>query len=158
MISEDGRTASEAVQYVARLINDGAGDNDELAKDISEALNEAQVLAAGVIPEDITFIAYRPGQNGVPRSVSLAQNAPNPFNPMTTISFALPTAQNVRLAVYAINGKRIATLVDGVMAQGDHDVIWAGQDDSGRPVASGAYFYRLDAEGFNQTKRMMLLK
>jgi hypothetical protein len=158
VVSEDDRTASEALQYVAHLINDGDESNDELAKDISEAMNEAQMLDAGMIPEDFTYIAYRPGMGGLPKSIQLAQNAPNPFNPMTKIAFALPKEQRIQIGIFGIDGRRVAVLVDEVVSQGRHEVVWTGLNDHGRPVASGTYFYRLDASEFSETKRMVLLK
>jgi len=158
VISDDGRTASQAVQYIADLINDGIADNDAEAKMLGEALNDSQMLAAGAIPEDILNIAYRNGQGLLPQVVTLTQNSPNPFNPMTKIAFNLPTERRVRVAVYTVDGRRVATLVDEAMAQGSHEVIWTGVNDQGRAVPSGVYFYRMDAGEFSQTNRMLLLK
>jgi len=158
VVTEDGRTASQALQYVAHLINDGIEDNDQLSLQISSSLNHAQMLGAGVIPEEFVYIAYRSDQEKLPQKITLNQNAPNPFNPMTKITFALPSEQRVRVAIYAINGSRVATLLDEVMPRGSHDVIWRGLDNHSRPLPSGAYFYRLDTNNFSETKRMMLLR
>jgi len=84
---------------------------------------------------------------------SLAQNYPNPFNPLTTIGFFLPQTALVKMAVYDIQGRQIATLVDGVRQAGMQEVTW---DATGLP--SGIYFYRLEAEGFSDVKKMMLVK
>ncbi|MDX2475519.1 MAG: T9SS type A sorting domain-containing protein, partial [Candidatus Krumholzibacteria bacterium] len=94
----------------------------------------------------------------VPTTYSLGANYPNPFNPSTTIRFTLPTSENVRLSVFDIQGRQVATLVNEVYSAGRHEVVWRGQDNSSRPVASGTYFYRLKTGGFTETKKMLLLK
>jgi len=92
------------------------------------------------------------------RVVRLYPCHPNPFNPATRIRFSLPSARRVSLAVYSADGRRVATLVDEQRTAGDHEVIWRGQDDQGRQVASGAYFYRLVTEDFQATGSMVLVK
>lgn len=89
---------------------------------------------------------------------TLDQNKPNPFNPKTTISFSLPREERVTLAVFDAAGRRVKTLHDKVEGAGVHRVIWDGTDEAGRPVASGVYFYRMDAGKFSQTKKMLLVK
>ena len=83
---------------------------------------------------------------------------PNPFNPTTTIHFDLPARTDVRLSVYEISGRRVATLASGSMEAGSHQIVWTGRDDHGRPVSSGVYFYRLEAGEKALTKKMVLLK
>ena len=78
-----------------------------------------------------------------PSAFVLEQNAPNPFNPSTTISFAIPEAGHVRLDVYNVAGQHIATLRETTMPTGRHTVVWNGTDRAGRVVASGVYVYRL---------------
>ncbi|MDO9693578.1 MAG: FlgD immunoglobulin-like domain containing protein [Candidatus Latescibacteria bacterium] len=89
---------------------------------------------------------------------ALSANYPNPFNPMTRIDFALPTNERVRLSVYAMDGRLVATLVDASMAAGSHTVTWTGCDEQGRTVPSGTYFYRIQAGVFCSTHKMTLLK
>jgi subtilisin family serine protease len=95
---------------------------------------------------------------GVAASVVLRQNRPNPFNPATTIAFVLPQAEHTELTVYTIDGRRVLTLVNEVMPAGQQQVTWDGRDEKGRPVASGAYFYRLSVGEDLQVKRMVLVK
>jgi hypothetical protein len=83
---------------------------------------------------------------------------PNPFNPQTLISFEMPVAGNARLEVYALDGKKVATLVDGRVGAGRHEEVWYGRDDEGRQVPSGVYFYRFATGDFNESKRMVMLK
>jgi hypothetical protein len=86
------------------------------------------------------------------------ENYPNPFNPITTICFELPQALLVNLTVYAVDGRRIKTLLSEPKRAGLHDVIWDGTDESGRKVASGSYFYRIEAGPYRQIQKMVLLK
>jgi beta-glucanase (GH16 family) len=83
---------------------------------------------------------------------------PNPFNPSTTIRFDVPVDGRVSLGVYDVRGSRIRSLVEAELPRGRHQAIWNGRDDQGRPMPSGFYFYRLDATGFGETKRMTLIK
>jgi beta-glucanase (GH16 family) len=84
---------------------------------------------------------------------------PNPFNPITTLSYDLPAPAAVNLAVYNVAGKLVKTLIGGeTVGAGRHETIWNGRDETGRVVAAGVYFYRLDAAGFSETRRMTLVK
>lgn len=94
----------------------------------------------------------------LPQHMVLGDCFPNPFNPMTTIHFSLPSTGEVTLEVYDVAGRRVATLVDGLIQAGHHDVVWRGQDDRGSNVASGLYFSRLSNGNGVQTKKMLLLK
>jgi flagellar hook assembly protein FlgD len=85
--------------------------------------------------------------------------APNPFNPQTTIAFELPNEQAVSLRVFDISGRLVRELVAGeTMTMGRHETVWNGRDNTGRRVASGTYFYRLEAGEYSETKRMALIK
>ncbi|MBN1397336.1 MAG: T9SS type A sorting domain-containing protein [Bacteroidetes bacterium] len=83
----------------------------------------------------------------------LKQNYPNPFNPSTKITYSVPTTSKVRLTVYNILGMEVAELVNGVRAAGTHEATFSGHN-----LASGVYFYRLQAGNIIQTKKMLLLK
>jgi hypothetical protein len=93
-----------------------------------------------------------------PRDFKLHQSYPNPFNPQTEIVFGLPKAGFVTLKVYNILGQEVTTLVEKNMPAGEYRVTWNGTDKSGRTVASGVYFYRMQSGDFAQTKRMLLIK
>ena len=94
-----------------------------------------------------------------PAAFSLADNYPNPFNPTTTIQYALPQATDVELIVYNVAGQRVRTLVVAHQSAGRYRVTWDATDDKGRSVSSGIYFYRLQAGGaFREVKRMLLLR
>ncbi|HKW13104.1 MAG TPA: FlgD immunoglobulin-like domain containing protein [Candidatus Krumholzibacteria bacterium] len=89
---------------------------------------------------------------------ALSQNVPNPFNPVTTISYTLPAGNHVSLSIYDASGRLVRTLVDEVKPSGSHQVTWNGMDNTHAPVSSGVYFYRLQAGAFSETKKMVLLK
>jgi len=97
-------------------------------------------------------------EQGLPSVVSLSGAYPNPFNPATNIKFATPRTGHVELKIYDLAGRHVRTLVDGRQDAGHHSVMWDGTDQRGRGVASGAYYYRLQADGFDQTQKMLLLK
>lgn len=92
-------------------------------------------------------------------------NSPNPFTSSTTIHYSIPDRSVVRLRVYDMSGALIATLVDQTAPEGDHQVVWNGQDETGGPVATGYYYYTLDAQptdiggkAVNYRQKMLLMK
>ncbi|MCL4708998.1 T9SS type A sorting domain-containing protein [bacterium] len=92
-------------------------------------------------------------ESQLPASYELEQNYPNPFNPSTTIAFALPKLSEVTLKVFDASGREVATLVEGRLLAGRHEVVL-----DARPFSSGVYFYRLQAGEFSQTRRLTLVK
>ena len=94
-----------------------------------------------------------------PRTPIVHQNAPNPFNPGTTIRFELPDPGRVRLRVYDAQGRMVRTLLNDDRPSGYHAVLWNGEDDSGRRVASGVYWCRIELPGVSaQTRKMVLAR
>jgi enediyne biosynthesis protein E4 len=89
----------------------------------------------------------------VPGSYKLHQNYPNPFNPVTKIKFDISKASNVKLMVYDVTGRLVSTPVNGYMQAGEFET-----DFNSSGLSSGTYFYRLEAEGFTSTKKMVLIK
>ena len=85
---------------------------------------------------------------------------PNPFNPSTTISFELNTenTEDTELVIYNIEGQKVKLLVSDQLSAGQHSVIWYGKDENNKPVTSGIYFYKLNTDKFEQTRKMILMK
>jgi hypothetical protein len=98
-------------------------------------------------------IGIEPISNQVPSEFKLYQNYPNPFNPMTNIKFQIPKAGFVKLVIYDIIGREIATLVNEELTPGIYEVQWDGSN-----YPSGVYYYRLKAGDYSDTKKMVLLK
>ena len=94
----------------------------------------------------------------IPDSYRLFQNHPNPFNPATTIRYALSEPAKTTLAIYNITGDKIVTLVDQKQPAGNYRIEWDGKDASGSPVASGVYFYRIQAGKFSKTCKMLFVR
>ena len=88
-----------------------------------------------------------------PKTFTLEQNYPNPFNPTTTIQFSLNTASPVKLTVFDILGQEVTTLVNEYKSVGSHKVQWRANT-----MPSGVYYYRLEADGFSKTHKMVLMK
>ncbi|MEE8417429.1 MAG: T9SS type A sorting domain-containing protein, partial [candidate division Zixibacteria bacterium] len=89
----------------------------------------------------------------LPLKFSLFQNYPNPFNPSTEIKFGLPQQSDVKIEIFNILGQKVITLFEGLLPAGFHIAHWNGSNSS-----SGIYFYRITADGFEDTKKMTLLK
>ncbi|MBN1885835.1 MAG: T9SS type A sorting domain-containing protein [Candidatus Krumholzibacteriota bacterium] len=101
----------------------------------------------------------RPDAEETPRGVfALDANVPNPFNPTTTIAFNLPTTSRVEIKVYDVRGALVRTLVAGVRNAGEQTVLWDGTNDAGSRMASGVYFCRMTAPGYERTRKLILLR
>lgn len=159
-ISADGATVSQAITYCDQLLRDGDPATDESAKNIADWINNAIQVPAGTIPLSTPDIAYARGRGGrgLPLALVLEQNHPNPFNPMTTIRFALPRSGDVRLAVFDVAGRLVRTLVRDHGVAGRHELHWDGTTDAGVRVAAGTYWLRLEANGEARSARMVVLK
>jgi len=114
--------------------------------DSDDASDEILMTVVGDPPAKMSVSA-------LPIRYKLGDNYPNPFNPVTTISFALPEATHVTLAVYNILGQEVARLVDGNVKAGVHSVKWDAKN-----AASGVYIYRIITDKFTEGKRMLVIK
>jgi len=101
----------------------------------------------------ITAIEEVKKDESLPSIYELKQNYPNPFNPSTTIQFALPKTSAVTLKIIDMLGREIATLVDEKLPAGEHKVVF-----DTRSLPSGVYYYRLQAEEFSETRKLMLVR
>ena len=99
-----------------------------------------------------------PNNNIPAKNFTLKDNYPNPFNPLTTISYELLTDGIVNIVIYDLIGKKIKTLVSGFQTAGSENVNWNATNSQGQPVSSGVYLYKIQAGDFVDTKKMILLK
>ena len=109
-----------------------------------------------VIPSEELFILDKILR--LPHSFSLHQNFPNPFNPITTLRYDLPSDAYVSLTIFDMLGREITQLVNTTHDAGFKSVQWDGADSMGKPVSAGVYLYQINAGEFVQTKKMVLLK
>jgi hypothetical protein len=103
------------------------------------------------VPTEVVVGVDNPSE--IPVEFSLQQNYPNPFNPVTTINYSIPKSEYVRLVVYDILGRKVAILIDREQNAGKYNIPFDANS-----LASGVYFYRIEAGTFNEIKKMMLLK
>lgn len=164
VISDDGRTVSQAITYAWDLIADGDPANDETAKTIADEINNGKTLGAGIIPASTPVILYERPVIVEPPVEELAgfrigQNYPNPFQQSTRIPYGVPAAQpgaRIRVDVFDMSGRLVKTVVDGTAGSGEYEAVWDGRDSGGAAVASGVYFYRLTAGSFSETRKLHL--
>ncbi len=102
-----------------------------------------------------------PAAGTLPLRYGLSQNHPNPFNPATKIDYQIPghiASVHVSLSIYNVLGGEVVRIVDEARGPGHYSVTWDGRDRAGRQVASGLYFYRIDAGRFVKTRKLLLMK
>jgi hypothetical protein len=94
----------------------------------------------------------------IPTKTTLRSNYPNPFNPITIVRYELARPGRVTLRIYDVNGKLVKVLVDRNREPGYYEIGWNATNERGGPVSSGVYFYRFEADGVVQTRKMVFLK
>lgn len=94
----------------------------------------------------------------LPSAFTLDQNYPNPFNPSTVISYTLPKQSRVQIKIFDVIGNEIRSLIDEEKSAGKYNILWDSRSNSGSRVSSGVYFYKIFADGFTETKKMILMK
>ena len=135
-----------------------------LADDLSADLTLTEILLVDkytqLVPVTLGLtVATVVTRTESPKAFELADAAPNPFNPSTTISYQVPQSAHITLAVYNLLGQEVDRLVDKVMVPGHYTAVWNDTNVQGLTVASGIYLYRLSSStGFSETKRVTLLK
>lgn len=156
IVSQDGATAAQAALYISQLLETGDVYDTKYALGLARAVNwKWCILPPGYIPLTTPNIAFKQTEEvaALPTEFDLSQNYPNPFNPSTSIQLALPKSSEVRLEVFNLLGQKVTTLVDGPMPAGYHTVTWDASDH-----ATGVYFYRLVADDFITSRKMILVK
>jgi hypothetical protein len=151
--TSDGRYIVNGLTPGEYLISaDLMGFNNSSSSMIYAAYEKHASLTADIILDQSSPTDFNSGTIAV-NNFELFQNYPNPFNPATIINFQIPVESHVTLKIFNLLGKEIATLIDGNLTAGKHQI-----DFSGEKLSSGVYFYRIDAGGFTSTKKLMLMK
>ncbi len=117
-----------------------------------------KLLLPGQQDYSIVKLHIKNNNQEIPQTATLYGNYPNPFNPTTTIHFYLPEAGKVKLEIFNIKGQKVKTLLDGMSKEGYQEVVWNGNDNTERKLASGVYFYKLSYGNKSLQKKMLLLK
>ncbi len=108
--------------------------------------------------EQAELSAVQQAAHRIPQQFVLRQNCPNPFNPVTTISYTLKRALVIRIDVFDVRGKLVRSLYNGQKTSGEHSIYWDATDNHGNLLPSGIYYYRLSSEDVTQTKKLIYLK
>ncbi len=136
----DASTTLGSTYYYKIAAIDNAGNVGDLSNVISLRATDVEKIA------------------GLPTDYNLEQNYPNPFNPTTQIGFSLPNASFVKVGIYNVSGELVRTLANDVMSAGIYRFTWNATDNQGRSVSSGVYIYRIQADKFVSSRKMLLLK
>jgi hypothetical protein len=132
-------------------------------KDETDVLLACEVITGRGEVYDITRVAKVSTKPEIPTRFELLQNFPNPFNPLTVIRFHVPQRSRVKIKIYDIIGREVSVPIDGEFDAGYYEFVWDSKDGSGKEVASGVYFYVMEAFGgnellFRQIKKMVIIK
>ena len=104
------------------------------------------------------FLASNDEINQLPHAFNLYNNYPNPFNPVTTLRYDLPEDALVNITIYDIMGRIVKTLINSQQNAGFKSIQWNATNDAGSPLSAGLYLYKIQADNFVQTRKMVLLK
>jgi hypothetical protein len=144
-----------------------AGKRDPLLQAVKRAVASLGGLPFMAQPARGDAAVAEPSADpAVPATFGLAQNFPNPFNPITTINFQVPVAATVTIKIYSMIGQEVATLVEGKLEAGTHSILWDSRNSDGESMASGVYLYRMvavpvdgsTAQAYTSLRKLTLLK
>lgn len=131
----------------------GMSDGDYYADINIDSNGGERVVVPAVLHVQATGV-----DGDIPVASVLYGNYPNPFTPGTSIAFAIPATEHVRLTIFDVRGRHVRTLADGVFDAGPHDLPWDGTNRANEPVGSGVYFYRLEVGTRIHDGKMVLMK
>ena len=130
-------------------------NNNETISVLEEWLNEQWVYDSKQL---YSYEQYT-GINDLIHSDFSLNNYPNPFNPTTKISFSIPEENSVTISIYNLKGQKIKKATNEIYSQGEHSIVWNGDNESGETLSSGVYFYKLEVNGKTTgLQKMLLLK
>ena len=143
----------ELVPVIAYPI--GRWANQENLDEAISLTGQKQITLSSVVEQ---WILRKSLSSEIPSEFLLSPAYPNPFNPITTLRYDLPSEGYVTLAIYDINGREINQLVNTVQSAGHKSVRWNATDSFGKPVSAGVYLYQIRVGEFVQTRKMVLLQ
>ena len=153
--SEQGEYSSEHIlPGIISVTASKEGFYDVLIENIEILAGEITFKTIFLTPKNV----FTPEDVVIPSITNLNANYPNPFNPSTSISFDIATESIVFIEIFNIKGQKVKTLVNEFFNPGSYVIEWNGNDDSGREVSSGIYFYQIRASDQIFTRRMVILK
>ncbi len=156
LLASNVQNGSIRASFAGAELSTGSGPVLEVVSDaglLSTLRLERVSLNEGRIPVRIEGV-----KSETPTVYRLSQNYPNPFNPHTVIYYELPVQSHVDISVYNMIGQKVAILLDKGIEVGTYSLIWDGKDDNGEDLASGVYLYRIEADGFVQTRKLVLMR
>ena len=130
----------------------------ELVEESGNVLTCSGVQELKLRSESETFILRKSTSSQIPTEFVLLPAYPNPFNPVTRITYNLPEDSYVSVAIYNLIGQKVADLVHEQKTIGFHSVYWNGKNNHGETIVSGLYFYRMETEIFSKTKKLLFVK
>jgi membrane-bound inhibitor of C-type lysozyme len=151
-VNIEPKTTGIQFTYYAKAYTDQSPDSDP-----SETAIIYGLYVQKSRPENSVYDCSDGATNCLPTIFNL-EAYPNPFNPNTTIRYALPTVSHVTLKIFNLRGELVKTLVDGTRAANRYQVVWNGENESGAKVAAGIYLYQLKTDNYSQIKRMIFIK
>jgi len=105
-----------------------------------------------------SFLTVGSNTTTLPNSFEINQNYPNPFNPITTINYSINKNGNIKIVIFDMLGRQVRSLVNKNNSAGQHSVLWDGKNDAGKIVQSGQYYYNIEMDGVNKSRKMILIK
>lgn len=150
-----------SVEYLdesADVIGETTGTSMDISGHPNDYYHVTATDVSGNEGEEATLGGPTDVLEATPEACVFYSSSPNPFTLQTVIRFALPDERSARLTVYSVDGRRIATLVDGRLPAGHHAITWTGQGDEGHPIPSGVYLCRLEAGGYVEARRIILVE
>jgi minor extracellular serine protease Vpr len=151
-------TANATDTVIVRTENVTTGTHSYTYNGSAWSVQSYNIRMRSIITRASGLNSINAAQQLQPEIFRLGQNYPNPFNPSTQISYNIPKSGLVKLQIFDILGRSVATLVNSEQEAGDHYVVWNGISSNGALASSGVYFYRLESGSFSKTERMLLLK
>ena len=158
-----------SLQYYAGIFTDQLNDASEPLRTVwaghslmqMRSVNRLTYVRASFLSEVFWFFenaGWWTDAGGTPKATSLEQNFPNPFNPVTRLSFSLKQKGHVSMRIYDVAGRLVRVLLDEVRDAGSYEVVWDGTNNEGRRTASGVYFCRMEAGDYERTLKMVQLR